>query len=149
MSPESSIAFRPADDLVHIDRGGRGDVPRLAQSGDPRDRRASAQEVDQNRRVQHVHTHGSSARATRVGSTLLPYPRGGIVVPVVALVVDRPGRSLDRSPAHLLTHSPLDSGPHEPAPAAGTGDPIDLGHQVVVELNVHTHVQRLAPSGSA
>jgi hypothetical protein len=58
----------------------------------------------------------------------------------VALVVDRAGGSLDRSPPHLLTHSPFDSGPHEPAPAAWTGNTIDLSHQVVVELNVHTHV---------
>jgi hypothetical protein len=64
----------------------------------------------------------------------------------VPLVGDGSGCRIDRHPPHLLPHSVLDRGAHEPAATAGPGDPIDLGDQVVVELYVQTRVLGSAPT---
>jgi len=58
----------------------------------------------------------------------------------VTFIRDRAGGRFDGRPPDFLPHRTLDRRADEPAPASRTGDPVDLSDQVVVELDVHSHV---------
>jgi hypothetical protein len=102
----------------------------------------TAEVVDHDRRVEDDRAH--SADCARVGATLSPNPGGRILVPIVAVIGDAAGGPLDGPPSLLL----LDGLPHrvgyEWAPAAGPDEVIYPPHEVLVEVDVHSHVRTIA-----
>jgi hypothetical protein len=62
----------------------------------------------------------------------------------MAMIGNRCGGRVKLRPAGRLTNRNLNGRPHEGAPPASASEPVDLSHQVIVQLNVHSHVQSLA-----
>ena len=90
-----------------------------------------------------------STGPTRIAVTLPANPRGGVLVPVVAVVVDGTGGSLEVGSATGLAHRLDDGLAHETTAGPRAGELVDLSHQPIVELYVHSHVQKLAPGSPA
>ena len=75
---------------------------------------------------------------------LASHPLRRVVVPVVAGVGDAAERRFDVIPAPFVGESPLDQLSDEGAALPGTGAPIELGHEIVVQGDVQPHVPNLA-----
>ena len=88
----------------------------------------------------------SSSRSTvspdtpRVTGPLAPYPRSGIIVPLMSAVAESPGRPAKAIGAPLAVDGGEHRVPHECASAPWTGDGVDLGNDCVVQFKVHSHV---------
>ena len=78
-----------------------------------------------------------------LGSPLFSDPRRRIFVPLMS-TVDRSGRGADEVGAPPFLERPTDRRPYEFAAAAVAGDAVDLRHQVVIQLYVHTHTHKIA-----
>lgn len=72
--------------------------------------------------------------------SLLTYPRRRVGVPLVTFVGDRTRYGIEPVPAHLPSDRALDCIADEPASPARPGQLVDLRYQIVVQLNVHSHV---------
>jgi hypothetical protein len=129
-------------DLLDVDRGGRSHVAAEVDGPDPIDGGPAAEVVDQHRGIENDE-HGS-AGAAPVGVSLLSHPAGGVVIPVVPVVLDAAGRRLQVGAAELLLNRPFDGGPHERSPASRPAERIDACEKLVVELYVHSHGPILA-----
>jgi hypothetical protein len=62
----------------------------------------------------------------------------------MTMIGNRGGGRIQLRPTGRLTNRNLNGRPHEGAPAASAGELVYLGHQVIVQLNVHSHVPKLA-----
>ena len=83
-----------------------------------------------------------SAGAAPIGMALGSDPLGGIVIPVMAGAGQSAEGGLDVVPAGLVVErAPYQLGDEGAAPPA-TGAGIQLGDEVGLELNVHTHVSK-------
>lgn len=90
-----------------------------------------------------------SRRATSAGPapvvmTLVSHPPGRVVVPLVGGVGQRPEGRLDVVPAPLVIDAATDELGDEGTPTPRTDASVELGHQIVRQRNVYTHVPRLA-----
>lgn len=130
---------QPSKDLFDIDRGRAGHVSPVEKHSDAIDGGAAAQIVDQHARVQH--DEHWSTHAPRVSETLTSHPGGGIGVPFVFGVSKNAGRLVEPTPATLALHGSAHRIPNERAPAARSGDSVDLVHERVLEFYVHSHVR--------
>ena len=64
----------------------------------------------------------------------------------MTFVGDRSRGSVQIGPAGGLADGRLDCVPYERTSLPRSGDPVDLSNQVVLNLNVHSHVPNLAHS---
>jgi hypothetical protein len=76
--------------------------------------------------------------------TLLPNPRGRIVVPVMALVRQLTERRLNVVPAPLVVESTADQLGDKTASPPGSHSTIQLSHELIIECYVQTHVLKIA-----
>ena len=83
-----------------------------------------------------------SARSPPIGMSLSLDPLGGIVIPGMAGAGQTVERRLDLVPPTLIVESSPDQLGDEGAAPPATGSGIQLGDEVRVELNVHTHVSK-------
>jgi hypothetical protein len=83
-----------------------------------------------------------SAGAAPISMALGFDPLGGIVIPVMANAGQGAERRLDVVPAGLVVERAPDQLGDEGAAPPATGAGIQLGDEVGLELNVHTHVSK-------
>jgi hypothetical protein len=96
------------------------------------------------RTVESSTSRPTSAGATGVTLTLGADPSCGIRVPIVHGVGEHPKRRLDVIPAPLIGQATLGEFGDECTPPSRTDSSIHLGHQLIGQRYVHTHVLRLA-----
>ena len=72
-------------------------------------------------------------------ATLLPHPRRGIVVPLVAVVGQATKSGFDVVPAPFVLEAPSNEFGDERAAPAWARPPIDLVHEIGIQRYVQTH----------
>src|SRR3712207_2496127 len=75
-------------------------------------------------------------RSALTRSPLAVYPGSGISVPLMTVIGNRGGGPVELRPPGCLPNRNLNGRPHEGAPPASARELVDLGHQVIVQLNV-------------
>ena len=78
---------------------------------------------------------------------LSSHPLRWIGVPVMAGVGDAAECRFDVIPAPFVVESPPDQLSDESAALPGTGAPVELGHEIVVQDDVQPHLPNLAHTG--
>ena len=81
-----------------------------------------------------------SARPARIALPLGADPAGSIVVPIVAGVGDRAEQRFDLVPATLVIEAAPDHCRDERAPSPRPRPPVDVLNEMVLQLNVQSHV---------
>lgn len=132
----------PADDLLDIDPRGARVVTAVPEGSDPVDGGTAAEIVDQDGGVEQDE-HRSAATAL-VAAPLPPNPLSWVLVPLVPLRRDRSGRCVEIAPTALPGHGELDGATDELAAIARSGELVDFRDEVVVHLDVHAHVLKIA-----
>ncbi len=82
-----------------------------------------------------------------IASPLTPHPFGWVVIPVVAGVGDPAERCFEIVPSPLVVEPTPNQLGDKGASLPGTGTPVDLGHQSVVQRDVQPHGSNLAQAG--
>lgn len=111
-----------------------------AQAADPLCCGSSTESVDQHGGIEKQAPQ-RSARASGIRMALGADPAGRIIVPLVAVRLDRSQRQFDLVPTPLVVQSAPNQLLDESAPSAGACTTIQLAHELVVELYVHSHVR--------
>lgn len=79
-----------------------------------------------------------------VFAAALSHPGCGILVPIVAAIIERPERPLDFTPTPLFVERALDRVRDERTSLPAPREAIHVAHQCVVQAYVQTHVLNIA-----
>jgi hypothetical protein len=135
---------QPPPDLLDRDRAHpRLDAP-TTEARHPGSSRPSAKGVDDHRGVEEKAGHSASSCSTLVAASLSTNPASRVVIPRVSFVGKLPEARLDLVPTAFVIEAATDELGDEGTPPPTSRPPVELGHQLVVESYVQTHVLSLA-----
>ena len=132
---ESILSGTKTVELRRVPPAVQGRLRPLRRSAALRPRSASINTVESSS------SRAMSTRPARVALPLFSYPSSRIIVPFVPAVGNGTQRSFNIVPPLLVIQATSDQCGYEGATAARPGPAIQVGHQVIVQAYVYTHVR--------